>query len=175
MPMSGYEIKKQIESSVGMFWDESFGQLYPELRKLEDDGLTTVEPSPPDRSPNRGKPMITYAITPKGREVFQEWLSITPTIEPKRSELLLKVFFGSDLSSETIQSHVQHALTSSDENINMYRDIKTYLNTEYSDNPNLPFWIMTLDYGIAEKEAHATWARNVLSHLQTREELGDFT
>ena len=29
---SGYEIRKTIEQSVGFFWGESYGQLYPTLK-----------------------------------------------------------------------------------------------------------------------------------------------
>ena len=38
-PMSGYEIRKRVEESIGNFWSVSFGQIYPELRRLEAEGL----------------------------------------------------------------------------------------------------------------------------------------
>ena len=36
---SGYEIRKTIQQTVGFFWGESFGQIYPTLKKLLADGL----------------------------------------------------------------------------------------------------------------------------------------
>ena len=33
-PMSGYEIRQPIEESIGNFWRESFGQIYPTLKRL---------------------------------------------------------------------------------------------------------------------------------------------
>jgi len=36
---SGYEIRKAIESTVGYFWGESFGQIYPTLKRLAAEGL----------------------------------------------------------------------------------------------------------------------------------------
>ena len=40
---SGYEIRKTIEQSVGFFWGESYGQLYPTLKRLVDEGLITTD------------------------------------------------------------------------------------------------------------------------------------
>ena len=34
-PMSGYDIRKESETSIGFFWSESYGQIYPALRELE--------------------------------------------------------------------------------------------------------------------------------------------
>src|ERR1035441_9620557 len=31
---SGYDLRKAIESSVGYFWGESYGQIYPTLKRL---------------------------------------------------------------------------------------------------------------------------------------------
>ncbi|MEH6524428.1 MAG: helix-turn-helix transcriptional regulator [Sneathiella sp.] len=38
-PMSGYELKQEIEGSLENYWSESFGQLYPHLRELHRSGL----------------------------------------------------------------------------------------------------------------------------------------
>ena len=42
-PMSGYEIKQMIEGSIGYFWRESFGQIYPTLKRLEKGGWIAAE------------------------------------------------------------------------------------------------------------------------------------
>ena len=36
---SGYEIRKTIQQSVGFFWSESFGQIYPTLKRLNAEKL----------------------------------------------------------------------------------------------------------------------------------------
>ena len=33
-PMSGYDIKKEVETSISNFWTESYGQIYPVLKSL---------------------------------------------------------------------------------------------------------------------------------------------
>ena len=40
-PMSGYDIKKEIEESISNFWTESYGQIYPVLKSLVAEKLVT--------------------------------------------------------------------------------------------------------------------------------------
>ena len=43
---SGYDIKQAVEVSTRFFWGASFGQIYPELKRLERGGLVEVERPP---------------------------------------------------------------------------------------------------------------------------------
>ena len=38
-PMCGYEIKALVDGSTRFFWAASYGQIYPELRRLTEAGL----------------------------------------------------------------------------------------------------------------------------------------
>ncbi len=88
-PMSGYEIKKMIDSSIAHFWNESFGQLYPALSKMAEEELISVT------SENVGsKPKNIYSITEKGITILREWLALSSDTEQVRVESLLKIFFG---------------------------------------------------------------------------------
>lgn len=40
--MSGYDMKKTIDSSVGLFYQASYGSLYPASKRLADKGLLSV-------------------------------------------------------------------------------------------------------------------------------------
>ena len=69
-PMTGYDIKRYIEISVGNFWRESYGQIYPTLRSLTEDGLVRRQ-----TRQQRGRPgRHVYSITGKGRKELREWL-----------------------------------------------------------------------------------------------------
>lgn len=39
--LTGYDIKKLFQQEVGDFWCARHSQVYPELRKLEENGLIT--------------------------------------------------------------------------------------------------------------------------------------
>ena len=43
---TGYEIKNVVDRSTRFFWAASYGQIYPELRRLEAAGLVEGKSSP---------------------------------------------------------------------------------------------------------------------------------
>ena len=45
-PRSGYEIKQLVDNSARFFWAASYGQIYPELKRLEDAGPDHRQPTP---------------------------------------------------------------------------------------------------------------------------------
>src|SRR5512133_4027220 len=91
-PRSGYDIKTVVDRSTRFFWAASYGQIYPELRRLEEEGLVEGE----DR-PNGGRSRRVYRLTPAGREALHGWLlGSTVTIE-LRDESLLRLFFADAL------------------------------------------------------------------------------
>src|ERR1700681_3487947 len=59
--LTGYDLKRQFQDSVGFFYRVSDGSLYPALKKLARDGLVTM------RTKRNGKrARKVYAITPTG-------------------------------------------------------------------------------------------------------------
>jgi DNA-binding PadR family transcriptional regulator len=88
-PRSGYEIKAAVDSSTRFFWAASYGQIYPELKRLEEGGLIAGEPAP--RGARRRR---VFRITPAGREAFDAWLAQPEFSWELRDEGLLKLFFA---------------------------------------------------------------------------------
>ncbi len=52
---SGYELKQRIERSIGNFWSESYGQIYPTLKRLEREGLVEAAPVSQGRAGSKSK------------------------------------------------------------------------------------------------------------------------
>ena len=73
-PMSGYDLRLTIRASIGHFWNESYGQIYPGLKKLQDEGFVTCKIKRQKHKPDRR----IYSITKKGRERLTEWLAVPP-------------------------------------------------------------------------------------------------
>lgn len=70
-PMTGYDLYKHFESSVGYVWHAPDSQIYPELRRMEADGLLEGEDV---RWGQRGQKR-QYHITDAGREAFRAWMN----------------------------------------------------------------------------------------------------
>jgi DNA-binding PadR family transcriptional regulator len=90
-PHSGYDIKSTADHSTRFFWQISYGQIYPELKRLVDLGLAAQQ-----AGSRGGRTRNTYRITAKGREALRSWLaSSSPSASfEMRDEMLLKLFFS---------------------------------------------------------------------------------
>jgi DNA-binding PadR family transcriptional regulator len=91
---TGYEIKQLVDVSTRFFWAASYGQIYPELKRLEQAGLIEGEDDPAG-----GRQRRAYRLTAAGDAALDEWLrsDADPTYE-MRDEALLKLFFSDDLT-----------------------------------------------------------------------------
>lgn len=160
-PQSGYDIKKAIGESTQHFWSESYGQIYPNLKKLSEAGLATSETEKQEGKPDRK----VYTITPKGREALLEWLSKPPNRMPPRNELLLKLFFAQHTFPEVAARHVEEYKIRLQTDLLTYQEIERWLETEYANHAALPYWLMTLSYGRLEAEALIKWCDETLATL----------
>ncbi len=89
-PHSGYDIKRIADHSTRFFWQISYGQIYPELKRLGDIGLVAHQ-----EGSRGGRTRNVYRITAKGRQALRSWLQEThPGSFEMRDELLLKLFFS---------------------------------------------------------------------------------
>ena len=52
-PMTGYDLKKHIDNSTQFFWHAKLGQIYPTLKRLDEDGLTESEIMPQEGKPDK--------------------------------------------------------------------------------------------------------------------------
>lgn len=85
-PLSGYELTGQLKGRMGPFWSTTHSQVYPELSRLEEEGLarhrTVEQRERPDKK--------VYCITDKGLEALRRW--VTSPVGPRttRDELVLR-------------------------------------------------------------------------------------
>jgi len=94
-PRSGYEIKALVDNSTRFFWAASYGQIYPELRRLAEAGLIVGS-----ERPTGGRKRTVYEITADGEEELRAWLRQPPQVLETRDEGLLKLFFAGALTRE---------------------------------------------------------------------------
>lgn len=157
---SGYDIKRFVASSIGHFWNESYGSIYPLLKKLASEKLIHVE-----KGPQSGRDRMVYAITPKGETALRAWLAALPRTEPFRSELLLKLFFAWRTPAEISVSQIEERRREEERRLAIYDQIKDQLSRQHADHPELPYWLMTVSYGRHRSEAVVEWCDETLAGL----------
>jgi PadR family transcriptional regulator, regulatory protein AphA len=94
-PRSGYDLKQAIDRTIRHFWAASYGQIYPELKRLEDAGWIAGRDAA-----RGGRSRRVYRITPRGRRALEDWLHGFETRIELRDESLLRLFFADALPAE---------------------------------------------------------------------------
>ena len=155
-PMSGYDIKAGVDKSTRFFWAASYGQIYPELSRLEREGLVESE----DAS-NGARRRRVYSLTDAGREALADWLlGRTVTIE-LRDESLLRLFFADALPREQALMLLEGRRLGHEEYLAVLRAI----DERPGEDP--PFVDLVLRWGVAFNEWGAQWCSEQLERLST--------
>jgi len=86
--LSGYELAKDFETSLGFFWHASHQQIYQELHKLADKRWLNKREVRQSGKPNK----IVYGLTQAGREALAEWVYGGSRVQAAKDELLIKLY-----------------------------------------------------------------------------------
>jgi DNA-binding PadR family transcriptional regulator len=101
--LTGYEIKKRMDTTLKFFWNASFGSIYPTLNSLVQDAMVTKF-----ETTDNGRDKVIYTITDAGREHLKQWLVLPVTKDELRYETLLKLFFGGEIGSDVTLEHIHN-------------------------------------------------------------------
>jgi DNA-binding PadR family transcriptional regulator len=101
--LTGYEIKKRMDTTLKFFWGASYGSIYPTLNSLVNDGMLTKF-----ETTENGRDKVVYTITDAGREYLKKWLAFPVTKDELRYETLLKIFFGGEIGPDITLEHIHN-------------------------------------------------------------------
>lgn len=167
-PMTGYDMRKFIDTAISHFWRESFGNIYPILRQLHKDGLVTVREKSQSGRPDRR----IYRLTKKGEREFERWQCEAVPEEHFKSVLLLKMFFGDHLPPEIAKKHLLDFIDSQEALLKTYESERKEIEKSSGDKPPGLFWLMTLRRGELVARARLTWAHGCLKTFDQLESTG---
>lgn len=159
--LTGYKLKKRIREKVGTFYRASFGSLYPLLKKLlKKDYLIMFE------KPQGERQRKYYRITPKGEEVFFEWLKSPINLSDTTDYQLAKIYFFDKLPPQIRNEQLKEYELNS---INALRKLQA-LKREIEQGQSNYYQNSTLYYGINVLQQTIKWCRHI-RHLRPLEKL----
>ncbi len=161
-PMSGYDFRKAAEQCLGFFWQESYGQIYPTLKKMHEKGFLSMSSRQTAGKPDKR----VYAITKKGGAAFRKWLDQETRIEPKRNELLLKLFFGGRTDRHGQIRELEAIRESNSRLLAELKCIENWHMRNYDHHPLTPYWLVTIRFGLHRVGAMIAWCRESVAALK---------
>jgi len=157
-PMSGYEMRQMMERSTANFWTESYGQIYPALKRMVKDGLATVEEQSKD-----GRAKKVYKLTGEGERRLRAWLGVEA-----KPQVLLKVFFGDQALRGAIAAQVVAERERCEEALERYEATVLRMEVEHARHPAMPYWRMAARCGMAHAKATIAWCDETFAELEKR-------
>jgi len=161
-PRSGYDIKAMVDKSTRFFWAASYGQIYPELKRLAERGLIAGS----DESQGE-RPRTVYSITSEGREALSSWIGSGEQVLELRDEALLKLFFSGHASREELISVLETKREEHLDALEKFLEIEPLAAESEDFGP-----LMVLRYGKAYSEFAAEWCVRALEELNERKDAG---
>lgn len=159
-PHSGYDIKQLTDISTSFFFAASYGQIYPELKKLEKAGLATSKSTP------QGKRERTeYLATPAGIEALQSWIRQNVVSWDLKDEGLLRLFFCDNVDRADQIALIETMLVEKRKTLRTLEGLKESIGEEL-----LPTSKMVLDWGIGYGTFYVDWCERHLETLKAPKE-----
>jgi DNA-binding PadR family transcriptional regulator len=158
---TGYEIKQFVDKTTRLFWAASYGQIYPELRRLEDAGLVRGR-----SEPTGGRARKVFELTDAGVRALHGWLSSDeePLYE-LRDEGMLKLFFSDALPGRRL-ANIRAMRERQERKLVHLRSIEPM-----AEGGQLgPY--STLQFGIAQTEFFINWCVEAERRLASEPEEG---
>ena len=87
-PMSGYDLARHFDETIGFFWRATHSQIYRELAKLKDKGFVVATEIPQKGKPNR----IIYSMTDAGRTALKDWSRQPSSADPIKDDFLVRLY-----------------------------------------------------------------------------------
>lgn len=159
--MSGYDLAKNFDASIGFFWRASHQQIYRELGKLREKGFVESQEVSQSGKPNR----IVHTITRKGRDALMGW-SKQPIRQPAfKDDLLVKLYALDGVDVERLKEQIILRIEQHQSNLVKFRRIKE----RYYDGKKLTLnqkgKLIALEMGVEEQEARINWLERSLTKI----------
>lgn len=157
-PMSGYDLRKDAERSVGYFWAPAKTQIYAALPKLVEAGYATdtkvVQETRPDK--------VVYELTPHGLEALRTWIADAPLDAGHgRNLILLKLFFGDVADRDALIGQVRLRRSEAEQ---LRAELVELDAAGHDEEP--PFQALTRRFGFLYAETVIRWADEAERELE---------
>jgi DNA-binding PadR family transcriptional regulator len=156
-PMTGYALREEILSTLGHFWSESFGQIYPALAQLERQDLVERRGEGPRSS--------SFAITPAGLKRLRDLLAEPPQVSRPRNGVLLRLFFGRELGPSRCRDLVRERRDSAVRSLAELSLARAEVEGDPSLREQAPYILLTVSAGEHSARATISWADEALATL----------
>jgi len=154
-PLTGYDIKKKIETGIGNLYKAGHGSLYPALKKLTDENYLTM-----NEQMHGNKLKKYYRATETGKKLFLEWLSLPFDPKVDADTYLSKIFLLGELPEEIRIKRLQEYEFYTKQMLQQLQIVEKQLSTEKLSDRDY-FEISTFYYSYEVLQSTIRWIEHI--------------
>lgn len=181
-PMTGYDLVKYFDGTVAHVWSAPHSQIYPELKRMERDGLVDVDVVPRgERAEKR-----VYIINDSGLAELKTWLNHVAGYLPERDPYRLRAahfeLSSYEAARRQLNEHRNHYVKARDDWRQIVDDVQarrvSLLRKRLAKRPEseheaiIAFKRFAFRGEVAKAEAEIAWAEEGLALLDDMERRG---
>ena len=160
-PMTGYELAKTFDASIGFFWKADHQQIYRELTRLRDRGYILGREVVQSGKPNK----LVYTLTPEGRTALRHWAA-RPSVPPSiKDDLLVRLYALEAVDIEPLRADLMARLEHHRDRCSRYERL---LNKRFPHGIAPPAdlgKLLGLRLGVRHEQAVVDWCEEALNSL----------
>ena len=160
-PMSAYDIKKEMASSVSFFWSAQHSQVYQQANRLQRQGY--VEP----RGRAGARHRVILGLTDQGRAAVDRWLREPAPTYRIYDQSLAKLFFA-DLADPNAAEQMLADQRAQHEALRAEFDHLRERLESVDYQQQIPYQLYTLQLGLRVEQAYLDWIAGTLADLEAR-------
>ena len=160
-PMTGYELAKTFDSSIGFFWKADHQQIYRELSRLRDRGHIQGREVVQSGKPNK----LVYTLTFEGRAALRQWAARPSSPSSIKDDLLVRLYALDSIDIEPLRTDLMARLEYHRDRLSRYERILKKRFPEGAASPADTGKLLLLRMGLRYERAAAEWCEEALETL----------
>jgi DNA-binding PadR family transcriptional regulator len=160
-PMTGYELAKTFDSSMGFFWKADHQQIYRELSKLRDRGHVEGREVVQSGKPNK----LVYTLTPKGLTALRHWAARPSVPASIKDDLLVRMNALDSLDIEPLRTDLMARLEHHRDRYERYERMLGKRFPQGTASPGDTGKLLNLKLGLRHERMVAEWCEEAIDTL----------
>jgi DNA-binding PadR family transcriptional regulator len=160
-PMTGYELAKTFDASIGFFWKADHQQIYRELSRLRDRGHVQGREVVQSGKPNK----LVYTLTPEGRAALRHWAARPSSPASMKDDLLVRLYALDSVDIEPLRDDLMARLEHHRDRFARYERLLTKRFPQGTASAADTGKLLLLHMGLRHERSVAEWCEEAIDAL----------
>ena len=161
-PMTGYELAKTFDSSIGFFWKADHQQIYRELTRLRERGHVQAREVVQSGKPNK----LVYTLTAEGKAALRHWAARPSSPASIKDDMLVRLCALEAIDIEPMRADLMARLEHHRDRLTRYERVLKKRFPHGAGSLDDTGKLLALHLGLRHERAVVEWCEEALQTLQ---------